>query len=60
MVDTAVARYDVAAMPVILAEAGGCFSDFTGVPRTDTGTGLATNGRLHDPLLALLDANSRQ
>jgi histidinol phosphatase-like enzyme (inositol monophosphatase family) len=60
MVDTAVARYDVAAMPVILSEAGGRFSDFAGAPRTDTGTGLATNGRLHDPLLALLQPFSRQ
>jgi len=58
MVDTAVARYDVAAMPVILSEAGGRYSDFTGAPRTDTGTGLATNGALHDQLLALLHASS--
>jgi histidinol phosphatase-like enzyme (inositol monophosphatase family) len=60
MVDFGVARYDVAAMPVILAEAGGRFTDFAGEPRTDAGTGLATNGHLHEPLRELLTANSRQ
>ncbi|MGI8662219.1 MAG: inositol monophosphatase family protein [Acidimicrobiales bacterium] len=60
MVDTVVAPYDVAAMPVILSEAGGRFSDHAGVERIDGGTGLATNGHLHDQLLELLKANSRQ
>jgi histidinol-phosphatase len=54
MVDPSVAPYDVAAMPVILAEAGGRFSDHDGVTRIDGGSGLATNGLLHDDVLALL------
>jgi histidinol-phosphatase len=54
MVDPVVAPYDVAAMPVILSEAGGRFTDLNGAPRIDGGSGLATNGRIHDELLKLL------
>lgn len=54
MVDHEVKPYDVAPMPVILREAGGRFSDFAGTERHDGGSGIATNGRLHDNLLALL------
>lgn len=56
MVDPAAAPWDVAAMPVILAEAGGRFSDISGRPGFDSGSasGVATNGHLHDALLALL------
>ena len=44
MVDPSAAPYDVAPMPVILAEAGGRFSDWSGASRIDGGNGLATNG----------------
>lgn len=54
MVDTVAARWDLAAMPVIIGEAGGRFTDLSGRPRTDGGSGLATNGVLHDELLALV------
>jgi histidinol phosphatase-like enzyme (inositol monophosphatase family) len=54
MIDPAVAPYDVAAMRTILPEAGGRFTDLDGVDRADGGSGLATNGRLHDDVLALL------
>jgi histidinol phosphatase-like enzyme (inositol monophosphatase family) len=54
MIDPVVAPYDVAAMPVILAEAGGRFTDLEGLARIDGGSGLATNGRIHDELLRLL------
>ncbi len=54
MVDLVVAEYDVAPMPVILAEAGGRFTDLHGRPGATGGSGLATNGRLHDELLTLL------
>ncbi len=54
MVDHEVARYDVAAMPVILAEAGGRFTSLAGEPGADHGSGVATNGLVHDELLALL------
>ena len=46
-------------MPVILAEAGGRFSALDGEPGADRGTGIATNGVLHDELLALLAGGAR-
>jgi histidinol-phosphatase len=49
-----VAAWDLAAVRVIVEEAGGRFSDFTGSSRIDGGTGLTSNGRLHDELLAAL------
>ena len=54
MVDPIVAPYDIAAMPVILAEAGGRFTDLAGAPTIEGGSGLASNGRVHDELLGLL------
>jgi fructose-1,6-bisphosphatase/inositol monophosphatase family enzyme len=54
MVDPEVALWDVAPMPVIVAEAGGRFTDFTGAVDPAAGTGVATNGRIHDQLLGLL------
>ena len=54
MVDTEVAPYDVAAMPVILPEAGGRFTDLEGRDGYAGGSGVATNGILHDEVLALL------
>ena len=41
-------------MPLLLAEAGGRFTDFDGVERADGGCGVATNGILHDEVLALV------
>jgi histidinol-phosphatase len=54
MVDPIIAIWDVAPMPVILAEAGGQFTDYTGAIRADGGNGIASNGRLHDSVRALL------
>jgi histidinol-phosphatase len=54
MVDPAAELYDVAPMPVIMAEAGGRFTSFGGDPDADGGSGVASNGRIHDALLALL------
>jgi histidinol-phosphatase len=58
MVDPIAAPYDLAPMPLVLAEAGGRFTDLTGVERYDGGSGLATNGTLHDEVLALLATTS--
>jgi histidinol-phosphatase len=56
MVDPIAERYDLAPMPVIIAEAGGRFSDFAGRDGAiDGGNGVATNGRLHDDLLSALN-----
>jgi len=54
MVDPEVALWDVAPMPVILREAGGRFTSWKGNEDPAEGTGLATNGLLHDELLRLL------
>jgi histidinol-phosphatase len=54
MIDPEVALWDVAPMPVILAEAGGRFTDFAGAIDPATGTGVATNGHIHDEVLARL------
>jgi histidinol phosphatase-like enzyme (inositol monophosphatase family) len=54
MVDPEAARYDLAPMPVILAEAGGAFTDLRGRMTSTGGSALATNGHLHRDLLACL------
>jgi histidinol phosphatase-like enzyme (inositol monophosphatase family) len=54
MVDTRAELYDLAPMPVIIEESGGRFTDLSGAPRADGGDGLATNGRIHEALRALL------
>jgi histidinol phosphatase-like enzyme (inositol monophosphatase family) len=56
MVDPAVAPYDVGPMPVLLAEAGGRFTDLDGQPGIEAGSGVATNGPVHEELLGLLRA----
>jgi len=45
-------EWDLAAVQVIVEEAGGRFSDFAGEARIDSGTALISNGLLHDELLA--------
>ena len=54
MVDPVAELYDVAPYPVILAEAGGRFSSLDGDPSPEAGSGVASNGILHDDLLKLL------
>jgi histidinol-phosphatase len=47
-----VSVWDLAALDVIVREAGGRFSDLTGAPGPAGGHALATNGKLHDAALA--------
>jgi histidinol-phosphatase len=47
-----VSEWDLAAVQVIVEEAGGRFSDFGGNARIDSGTAVTSNGLLHDELLA--------
>jgi histidinol-phosphatase len=47
-----VSEWDLAAVQVIVEEAGGRFSDFDGVSRIDSGTAVTSNGVLHEELLA--------
>jgi len=60
MADVWAQPYDVAAMPVIISEAGGRFTDWRGVPGYEGGSGLASNGRIHDELLKLLASPPRR
>jgi histidinol-phosphatase len=46
--------WDLAALQVIVTEAGGRFSDLSGVDRADGGSVVCSNGLLHDELLAAL------
>ncbi len=49
-----VSEWDLAAVQVIVEEAGGRFSDFDGTARIDAGTAVTSNGLLHDELLAAI------
>jgi histidinol-phosphatase len=44
--------WDLAAVQVIVEEAGGRFTDLAGMARADGGDAVATNGLLHDAVLA--------
>ncbi len=46
--------WDLAAVQVIVEEAGGRFTDFAGVRRLDGGSAVSSNGRLHEEVLAAL------
>ena len=48
--------WDVAALSVIVAEAGGRLTDFSGAPFRGRGSCLTTNGLVHDEILAELGA----
>ncbi len=49
-----VSLWDLAALQVIVQEAGGRFTDLEGAARPDRGSAVATNGHLHDEVLGLL------
>jgi histidinol-phosphatase len=46
--------WDLAPLQVIVEEAGGRFTDLTGVARPDGGSAVSTNGLLHDEVLRQL------
>lgn len=48
--------WDFAAVKCLVEAAGGRFTDFEGEVAADRGSGVATNGRLHDAALDLLTA----
>lgn len=48
--------WDLAALQIIVEEAGGAFTDLTGAPRPDLGSAVCTNGLLHSEVLSLLGA----
>jgi histidinol phosphatase-like enzyme (inositol monophosphatase family) len=54
MIDPILSPWDAAPFVPILEEAGGRFTDLEGRARLDGGSGVSTNGLLHDQVLALL------
>jgi histidinol-phosphatase len=56
--DTRAKLWDLAAPMVIVQEAGGTFTDLAGVARPDSGSGVATNGLLHDAVLEIVGSNA--
>jgi histidinol-phosphatase len=54
-VDPIAAVWDLAPLQVIVEEAGGRFTDFTGAARLDGGNGVSSNGLVHDAALAILN-----
>jgi histidinol-phosphatase len=50
-----VKEWDLAATQVIVEEAGGRFSNLDGESRIDSGSAVASNGHIHDELLAALN-----
>ncbi|MGZ4397093.1 MAG: inositol monophosphatase family protein [Gaiellaceae bacterium] len=57
-VDPMMSLWDCAALQPIVEEAGGAFSDLTGRPWPDGGSGLSSNGLLHEAVLEALAALS--
>jgi histidinol-phosphatase len=49
-----VSLWDLAALQVIVEEAGGTFTDLSGKPTPDGGSVVCSNGRLHAEVLDLL------
>jgi histidinol-phosphatase len=49
-----VSLWDVAALQIIVEEAGGRFTDLSGTATPEGGSVLCTNGHLHDEVLAQL------
>jgi histidinol-phosphatase len=52
--DPVVSLWDVAALEVIVEEAGGKFTDFSGQVRLDGGSAVSSNGLVHDDVISLL------
>jgi histidinol-phosphatase len=55
-IDPEVALWDMAAVQVIVEEAGGRFTTLAGEGRADGGSGVSSNGLLHDEVLEILES----
>jgi histidinol-phosphatase len=53
-IEPEVSFWDMAAIQIIVEEAGGRFTDLTGQARADGGSGLSTNGLLHEEVLTMV------
>jgi histidinol-phosphatase len=56
--DPLVNLWDLAAVKVIVEEAGGRVTDYRGVPRPDGGDGVSTNGVLHEVVVGILSRST--
>jgi histidinol-phosphatase len=56
VVDVDLKPWDLAAAKVIIEEAGGRFTDFGGRATIYGGTAVASNGRIHDEVLSVINA----
>jgi histidinol-phosphatase len=54
MIEVDLKPWDLAAIKIIVEEAGGRFTDFTGTATIYGGTAVASNGLVHDEVLSLL------
>ena len=54
MIEDGIHPWDLAAPMLLVEEAGGRFTDFSGARRIDTGSAIATNGLLHAEVLGSL------
>jgi histidinol-phosphatase len=57
MLEAGIAAWDIAALRVIVTEAGGRFTDLSGQAPELPANSLATNGVLHDEIVALMAAS---
>jgi histidinol-phosphatase len=57
--ETDVSLWDLAALQIVVTEAGGIFTDLAGIPRPDRGSAVCTNGLLHAEVLSLLAVANR-
>ncbi len=58
MLETDVKPWDLAPIKILIEEAGGRFTDFTGAPTIYTGNAIVSNGHVHDAVLELLGAKA--
>lgn len=55
--EASLALWDMAALDIIVREAGGIFSSISGAPGPHHGSGLSTNALLHEEVVRFLDGN---
>ncbi|HET7789120.1 MAG TPA: inositol monophosphatase family protein, partial [Myxococcales bacterium] len=53
-VEAGVQIWDIAALRILVEEAGGTFTDFSGAATHASGNCVASNGRVHEHVLAAL------
>jgi len=57
-IDAEANAWDLAAVQLVVTEAGGRFTDLGGADRFDGGSGVSSNGVLHDAALAALERDT--